>query len=47
MVADGIDAGYAGKLLQFGWETVAEALKQGGITAMMDRPVKPSKTACV
>lgn len=43
MVADGIDAGYAGKLLQFGWETVTEALKQGGITAMMDRLSNPAK----
>lgn len=37
MVADGIDPGYAGKLLQFGWETITEALKFGGITHMMDR----------
>ena len=43
MVADGIDGGYAGKLIQFGWETVTEALKQGGITAMMDRLSNPAK----
>lgn len=37
MVADGIEPGYAGKLLQYGWETITEALKHGGITLMMDR----------
>ncbi|WP_409421549.1 ketol-acid reductoisomerase [Pseudaeromonas sp. ZJS20] len=43
MVAEGIEPGYAGKLLQFGWETVTEALKQGGITTMMDRLSNPAK----
>ncbi|CAA0108951.1 Ketol-acid reductoisomerase (NADP(+)) [BD1-7 clade bacterium] len=43
MVADGIDAGYASKLIQFGWETVTEALKHGGITNMMDRLSNPAK----
>lgn len=43
MVADGIDAGYAGKLIQYGWETVTEALKYGGITNMMDRLSNPAK----
>ncbi len=43
MVASGIDAGYASKLMQFGWETVTEALKQGGITLMMDRLNNPAK----
>lgn len=37
LVAEGTDAGYAAKLMQFGWETITEALKQGGITLMMDR----------
>lgn len=37
MIADGVDPAYAGKLIQFGWETITEALKQGGITLMMDR----------
>ncbi|MCR3755593.1 MAG: ketol-acid reductoisomerase (NADP(+)) [Sodalis sp. Psp] len=37
MVSDGIDPAYAGKLIQFGWEAITEALKQGGITLMMDR----------
>ena len=43
MVAGGIDAGYASKLIQFGWETITEALKQGGITTMMDRLTNPAK----
>src|SRR4051812_36171277 len=43
MVEKGIDRGYASKLVQFGWETVTEALKHGGITGMMDRLDNPSK----
>jgi ketol-acid reductoisomerase len=43
LVADDIDPAYAGKLLQFGWETITEALKQGGITLMMDRLSNPAK----
>ncbi len=43
MVAEGIDAGYAAKLVQYGWETITEALKQGGITNMMDRLSNPAK----
>ena len=37
MIASGIDAGYASKLVQNGWEVITEALKIGGITNMMDR----------
>ena len=37
MVAEGVDPGYAAKLIQYGWETITEALKHGGITNMMDR----------
>ncbi|WP_310556835.1 ketol-acid reductoisomerase [Flavobacterium sp.] len=37
MVESGIDAGYASKLVQYGWEVITEALKIGGITNMMDR----------
>ena len=37
MVDEGIDPGYAAKLVMYGWETVTEALKHGGITNMMDR----------
>ena len=43
MVEQGVDAGYAAKLIQYGWETVTEALKQGGITNMMDRLSNPAK----
>jgi ketol-acid reductoisomerase len=43
MVANGIDKGYASKLIQYGWETITEALKHGGITGMMDRLDNPSK----
>lgn len=37
MVEKGIEASYASKLVQYGWETITEALKIGGITNMMDR----------
>ncbi|GHG76508.1 ketol-acid reductoisomerase (NADP(+)) [Alishewanella longhuensis] len=43
MLADGVEAGYAAKLIQYGWETVTEALKHGGITNMMDRLSNPAK----
>merc|ERR1719387_3015061 len=43
MVSKGIQPGYASKLIQFGWETITEALKHGGITGMMDRLDNPSK----
>lgn len=43
MVEEGIEPGYAAKLIQFGWETVTEGLKYGGITNMMDRLDNPSK----
>ena len=43
MVSKGIEAGYASKLIQYGWETVTEALKHGGITNMMDRLSNPAK----
>lgn len=43
MVAEGIGAGYAAKLIQYGWETITEALKHGGITNMMDRLSNPAK----
>ena len=45
MVAEGIDPGYASRLVQFGWETITEALKLGGITNMMDRLPNPAKIA--
>ncbi len=43
MIEKGIEPGYAAKLIQYGWETITEALKHGGITNMMDRLSNPSK----
>jgi len=43
MVEKGIDPGYASKLIQFGWETITEGMKYGGITNMMDRLSNPGK----
>lgn len=43
MIEKGIDPGYASKLVQYGWETITEALKLGGITHMLDRLDNPSK----
>ncbi|MEP2278136.1 ketol-acid reductoisomerase [Maribacter sp.] len=43
MIEKGIDAGYASKLIQYGWETITEGMKYGGITHMMDRLSNPAK----
>ena len=43
MIDKGIDAGYASKLIQYGWETITEGMKYGGITNMMDRLSNPAK----
>ncbi len=43
MVDEKIDASYAARLIQFGWETITEALKHGGITNMMNRLSNPDK----
>jgi ketol-acid reductoisomerase len=43
MVEEGIEPSYAAKLIQYGWETITEALKHGGITNMMDRLSNPAK----
>lgn len=43
MIEKGIEASYAAKLIQYGWETITEALKHGGVTAMMDRLSNPAK----
>ena len=43
MVEKGIAPDYASKLIQYGWETVTEGLKYGGITNMMDRLSNPAK----
>jgi ketol-acid reductoisomerase len=43
MISEGIEPSYASKLIQYGWETITEALKHGGITNMMDRLSNPAK----
>lgn len=43
MIEKGIEPGYATKLIQQGWEVTTEALKQGGITNLMDRLSNPAK----
>lgn len=43
MVAEGVEPSYAAKLIQYGWETITEALKHGGLTNMMDRLSNPGK----
>ena len=46
MVEKGVDAGWAAKFIQHGWEVITESLKHGGITAMMDRLSNPAKIKC-
>ena len=43
MIEKGIDSAYASKLVQHGWEIIAEGLKHGGIANMMDRLSNPAK----
>jgi ketol-acid reductoisomerase len=43
MVEKNMDPSYAAKFIQNGWEVITEALKHGGITAMMDRLSNPAK----
>ena len=43
MIEKGIDAGFASKLIQYGWETITEGMKYGGISHMMDRLSNPAK----
>ncbi len=43
MMEKGIEPGYASKLVQYGWETITEGMKYGGITHMMDRLSNPAK----
>lgn len=47
LVEMGVDKGWASKFIQFGWETITEALKFGGITGMMDRLSNPAKLKAV
>jgi ketol-acid reductoisomerase len=37
MIDNGIKPEYSANLIQYGWETITEALKHGGVTNMMDR----------
>lgn len=43
MIEQGIEPGYASRLVQYGWETITESMKHGGITTMMDRLSNPAK----
>jgi ketol-acid reductoisomerase len=43
IIEKGIDSAYASKLIQYGWETITEGLKHGGVTNMMDRLNNPAK----
>ncbi|NNM66782.1 MAG: ketol-acid reductoisomerase [Spirochaetales bacterium] len=43
MVEKGVDKNWAAKFIQYGWETITEALKFGGISLMMDRLSNPAK----
>ncbi len=43
MVEKEVNPSYAAKFIQKGWEVITEALKQGGITHMMNRLSNPAK----
>ncbi|WP_392420291.1 ketol-acid reductoisomerase [Capnocytophaga canis] len=43
MKREGVAPEYAAKLIQYGWESITEALKHGGITNMMNRLSNPAK----
>ncbi len=43
MISFGTDPARAASLVQYGWEVITEALKQGGITHMMNRLSNPAK----
>ncbi|HMP29664.1 MAG TPA: ketol-acid reductoisomerase, partial [Saprospiraceae bacterium] len=43
MIEEGIDSSFASKLIQYGWETITESLKHGGVVGMMDRLSNPAK----
>jgi len=47
MIERGIEKEYAARLIQYGWETITEALKYGGITNMLDRLSNPAKKEAV
>lgn len=43
MISQGVESSDAAQLIQYGWETITEALKHGGITNMMNRLSNASK----
>ncbi|AEO08924.1 ketol-acid reductoisomerase [Buchnera aphidicola str. Ak (Acyrthosiphon kondoi)] len=43
LITEKHDPAYAAKLIQYGWETITESLKHGGITLMMNRLSNTSK----
>lgn len=43
LIKEKYDPIYSAKLIQYGWETITESLKHGGITLMMDRLSNASK----
>lgn len=43
MIEKGVKPNVASKLVQYGWETITEAMKYGGLTNMMDRLSNPAK----
>ena len=47
MVELGIEPSHAAKPSQYGWETITEALKHGGITNMMHRLSNPAKIEAI
>ena len=46
MVEKGIDAAWAAKFIQNGWEVITESLKHGGVSGMLDRLSNPAKVKC-
>ena len=47
MIENGIDSGYAAKIVQYGWEAITEELKHGGLTQMMNRLNDASKVKTI
>lgn len=43
MIEEGVDANWAAKFIQYGWEVITESLKHGGVSGMMDRLSNPAK----
>jgi len=43
MTQEGVDAGYAANLIQYGLEVITESMKIGGVSHMLDRLTNPAK----